>query len=190
MMKTKDKNKVCGLEHAGALDASMRRLFQKPGEIIKPYIKEGMTVLDMGCGPGFFSIEMAKMAGVSGKVVAADLQEGMLEKVRDKLEGTSYKNTVELHKCQSDKIGLSERFDFILIFYMLHEVPIQSAFLKEIDTLLKPDGKILIVEPIFHVSKRDFNNVKEMINDIGFEIIEEPRIHFSRSVLINKGKRE
>lgn len=190
MMKTKMKNRVCGLEHAGALDMSLRRLFQKPRNIIKPYIKEGMTVLDMGCGPGFFSIEMAKMVGAAGKVVAADLQEGMLEKVRDKLEGTIYKNTIELHKCQSNKIGLSERFDFILIFYMLHEVPEQSAFLKEIDSLLKPDGNILIVEPKFHVSKNDFNNSKEMISDIGFEIIEEPRILFSRSVLINKSKRE
>ncbi len=86
--------------------------------------------------------------------------------------------------------GISERFDFILIFYMLHEVPNQSAFLKEIDSLLKPDGEILIVEPVFHVSENDFNNSKEMISDIGFEIIEEPKILFSRSVLINKSKRE
>ena len=47
-----------------------------------------MKVLDIGCGPGFFTIEIAKMLNGSGLVIAADMQEGMLCKVQQKVEGT------------------------------------------------------------------------------------------------------
>ncbi len=185
-MESIEKNKVCSVERAGTLDLRLRKLIQNPQKILKSYIKEGMTVLDMGCGPGFFSIEMAKMVVPGGKVVAADLQEGMLDIVKEKIKKSSLQNIIEIYKCQSDKIGLSKEFDFILIFYMLHEVPSQSTFLKEIYSLLKHDGKVLIVEPNFHVTKNDFNNSIEILKDIGFNIIEKPKIFFSRSVLINK----
>ena len=167
----------------------LRKIFQNPRKIIKPYVKAGMTVLDMGCGPGYFTIEMARLVGSKGKVVAADLQEGMLEIIREKIKDTGYQSTIELNKCESDRTGISAKFDFILIFYMLHEVPVMSAFLKEIDSLLKPDGKILIVEPIFHVSKKEFNNTTGILKELGFKIIEEPKICFSRSAAVNKFKK-
>ena len=44
-----------------------------------------MTALDVGCGPGFFTLDMARLVGESGQVIAADLQEGMLQIVRDKI---------------------------------------------------------------------------------------------------------
>jgi ubiquinone/menaquinone biosynthesis C-methylase UbiE len=185
-MESEQSNKVCGVERAGALDIRIRKLFHDPQKILKHYIVEGMTVLDTGCGPGFFTMEMAKMVGRSGKVTAADLQEGMLEIVKKKIVKSGLQNVIELHKCQNDKIGLSKEFDFILIFYMLHEVPDQTAFLKEIHSLLKSGGKVLISEPKFHVSKKDFNSSKELLKNIGFHIVAEPDVFFSRSVLLKK----
>jgi ubiquinone/menaquinone biosynthesis C-methylase UbiE len=185
-MESIERNKVCGVERAGALDLRFRKLFQNPRKILKPYIKEGMTILDVGCGPGYFTIEMAKMLGGSGKVIAADLQDGMLEIVKNKVSNTSLQNIIEFHKCESDKIGLTKECDFILVFYMLHEVPNQTTFLKEMFSLLKPEGKVLIVEPKFHVSKNDFKNSTETLKNIGFAIIEEPKIFFSRSVVVKK----
>ena len=105
-----DKNPyVCPSEFSGSLDNSIRRWIQNPQKILKPYIKKGMTVLDLGCGPGFFTVDIAKMLSDSGKVVAADLQEGMLEKVARKIKGTSYEQRVELHKCQINRIGINEK---------------------------------------------------------------------------------
>ncbi len=144
-----------------------------------------MTVLDLGCGPGFFSIEMAKMVGASGKVIAADVQEGMLEMVKRKIENTDLRSTIELYQTPRDKIGLAVKFDFILIFWVLHEIPDQLALFKEIRTLLRPEGKVLIVEPKFHVSKKEFNDSIKTIKDIGFKIIEEPKMWFSRAVVIS-----
>ena len=51
-----DKSKrVCPVERAGGLYNKIRRWLQNPQKILRPYIEEGMTVLDLGCGPGFFS---------------------------------------------------------------------------------------------------------------------------------------
>ena len=84
-----DKNKrVCPVERAGGLDNKFRRLLQNPRKILGTYAKEGMTALDLGCVPGFFSVEMARMVGESGRVVSTDLQEGMLQKLKDKIQGT------------------------------------------------------------------------------------------------------
>ena len=75
-----DGNKrVCPVERAGSLDNRFRRWLQDPRKILSPHIKEGMTVLDLGCGPGYFTIDIAQMVGKSGRVIAADLQEGMLK---------------------------------------------------------------------------------------------------------------
>jgi ubiquinone/menaquinone biosynthesis C-methylase UbiE len=80
-----DRNRVCPVELANSLDNKIRRWLQNPQKILSPYVKEGMKILDVGCGPGFFSVELAKMVGAHGKVYAVDLQEGMLQKLRDKI---------------------------------------------------------------------------------------------------------
>ena len=67
-------------------------------------------------------------------------------------------------------------------------MPDQSAFLREVHGLLKTNGKALIVEPKFHVTKDDFKQSMEELKNIGFGILEEPKVFFSRSVLINKTK--
>jgi ubiquinone/menaquinone biosynthesis C-methylase UbiE len=179
-------NRVCPVEHAGVLDFNFRKLLQNPQKILRPYVLNGMTVLDIGCGPGFFSKELAKMVGPSGKVIAADLQQGMLDKLKDKIANTKLENIIRLHKCQENKIGLSEKVDFVLVFYMLHEVPDQVGFLNEIKTLLKPDGKVMIIEPPFHVSKKEFGNLTKSMEGNGFVIVGKPKVFFGRGIVIKK----
>jgi ubiquinone/menaquinone biosynthesis C-methylase UbiE len=176
--------RVCPVEIAGSLDNRFRRLIQNPVRILKPYIKEGMTVLDLGCGPGFFSIEMAKMVNGSGKVIAADLQEGMLEKVRNKIAGTDMEKLIYLHQCSTNKIGLTEKVDFVLAFYMIHEVPDQESLFLELKSILNPEGTIYIVEPSFHVSKKAFDRMIESLIKTGFAITGRPRMLFGRSLTL------
>jgi ubiquinone/menaquinone biosynthesis C-methylase UbiE len=114
--------RVCPVEKADSLDTRFRRWLQNPKRILKPYVKEGMTVLDFGCGPGFFSVGLAQMVGKAGRVIAADLQEGMLQKLSDKIKETELEDRIRLHKCEEDKIGISENVDFVLAFYIVHEV--------------------------------------------------------------------
>lgn len=180
------KNRVCPVELAGSLDNRIRRWFQDPRKILGPYIKDGMTVLDMGCGPGFFSIELAKMVGQSGRVIASDLQEGMLQKLRNKIQGTELEERITLHKCEKNKMGVSEGVDFVLAFYMLHEIPNQEAFFNEIKSILKPNGQVFIVEPPFHVSKTGFEETIRKARDAGFTLIERPKVLLSKSMILRK----
>ncbi len=146
-----------------------------------------MTVLDLGCGPGFFSIDMAKMVGDSGRVVASDLQEGMLQKLRDKIQGTELEERITLHKCEENKIGLPENVDFILAFYMVHEIPNQNEFFNEIESLLKPNGQVFIVEPPFHVSKSAFEETIRKARNAGFTLVERPKVLLSKTAVLKKG---
>jgi len=181
-----NKSKVCSVEKAGIVDSKFRRLVQRPQKILRPYIKEGMTVLDLGCGPGFFTLEIARMTGSSGKVIAADLQEGMLQIIRNKIKGTPLEQVIVLHQCDENKIGLNETVDFVFAFYFVHEVPNHDVLFKEIYSILKSGGNMFIVEPPFHVTKSGYNKMLKKIKNAGFDIIAYPRIFLNKTVLIKK----
>ena len=181
------KERVCPVRRAGALDSRIRRWFQDPAKIVGPYIREGMTVLDLGCGPGFFTVAMAEMVGRRGKVIAADLQDGMLEKVSEKIRSTHLENRIRLHKCRADGIGFSGTADLVFAFYVLHEVPDQRGLLSEIHALLCDGGYLLIVEPkIVHVSRAAFERTIGAAVEAGFERSEELRIFLSRGAALRK----
>jgi len=178
--------RVCPVERAGSLDNRIRRWVQDPRKILGPYIREGMTALDIGCGPGFFTIDMAQMVGRSGRVIAADLQEGMLEKLRNKIRGTELEQRITLHKCPDSGIGVTDNADFALAFYMVHEIPNQQEFLSEIRSILKPNGQVLIVEPPFHVSKKAFEETIDKARDAGLAPVERPRVFLSKAVTLRR----
>lgn len=143
-----------------------------------------MTVLDLGCGPGFFTVALAQMVGDSGKVIAVDLQEGMLQKLKEKIIGTELENHITLHKCEEDRIGFTENVDFVLAFYVVHETPDQQKLFNELQTKLKPDGQLFIVEPPFHVSKKAFAETINKAKAAGFSEVVRPKILFNKAVIL------
>lgn len=185
----KDNNTmVCPVGLAGGLDNPIRRLLQNPRKIVAPYVRPGMTVLDLGCGPGFFSIEIAKLLAGEGKVIAADLQEGMLAKVRGKIRGTALEAVLQTHRCGADRIGLDERVDFALAFYMVHEVRDHDALFRELKTILNPKGRLLIIEPKFHVTGKAFDAMEARLIGAGFAVIARPALAMSRAILATPGR--
>jgi len=142
-----------------------------------------MSVLDLGCGPGFFSIEIAKLLAGEGKVIAADLQEGMLAKVRGKIRGTALEAVLQTHRCGADRIGLDERVDFALAFYMVHEVRDHDALFRELKTSLNPKGRLLVIEPKFHVTEKAFDAMEVRLAGAGFAVIARPALAMSRAIL-------
>ena len=108
----------------------IRRLFHNPAKIVGPYVKPGMTVMDVGCGMGFCSITMAKIVGDSGHVIAVDLQQKMLDVLRQRATMAGVANRIRLHKCEQDRLGVDAQADFALAFMMVHEVPDQRRLLR------------------------------------------------------------
>jgi ubiquinone/menaquinone biosynthesis C-methylase UbiE len=167
-------------------DNFLRRRFQNPFVIMSPYIKEGWTVLDIGPGMGYFTISMAKLVGPTGKVIAADLQRHMLEAIHRRAVRAQVQDRIILHQTKADEIGLSVLVDFCLAFWMIHEVRDRKRFLYQIASILKPGGTMLVAEPKLHVSKANFMATLTLAQEIGFEVIDWPKIFLSNAVILKK----
>jgi len=174
---------------AFALNNRLRAWFLKPTKLLKDYVKEGMTVIDVGSGSGMFTIAMAKMVGRSGKVIAVDVQDEMLETVRQRSEREGIRSRINLHKGTPDSLGLCERADFILAFHVVHEVPDQEKLLKEVITLLKPRAKVLIVEPTMRVSALEFENLVDCVQSLGLKLLKRPMIWLSHTGLFESSEK-
>jgi ubiquinone/menaquinone biosynthesis C-methylase UbiE len=133
---------------------------------------------------GHFSIGMAKLVGESGTVITVDLQDEMLERVRRRAERAGLSNRLVTHLSEQGRIGLDAKVDFALAFWMVHEVPDQTATFTELLALLKPTAKLLIAEPKIHVSEPSFLETEAAAQSVGFRIVSRPRIRLSRSALL------
>nr|WP_321467519.1 class I SAM-dependent methyltransferase [uncultured Desulfobulbus sp.] len=161
------EKKIYPVKKSFILDNRFRRWVHNPRKILGRYIKEGMTVLDIGCGPGFFSLDIAGMVGESGQVIACDNQQGMLHKIQAKIHGTELERRITLHQCQGSSLDVVGQVDFVLAFYMVHEVSNKFGFFQDIRSILNKYGHLFVVEPAFHVSTDAFEESIRMAIKIG-----------------------
>jgi ubiquinone/menaquinone biosynthesis C-methylase UbiE len=124
-------------------DNTLTWLVHNPEKILRGLIGNGQTVLDIGCGMGFFSISMAKMVGENGTVIAVDLQQNMLKVLRHRAERNGVLSRIRAHECKNDDIGISDPVDFALAFWVVHEIPNKKRLFEQIYSLLKAGGRIL-----------------------------------------------
>jgi len=182
------RKRVCPWWICFTFDNVLRKLFHDPDQILRPYITEGNVVLDIGPGMGYFTIPMAKMVGENGRVIAADIQEKMLSALEKRAQRSGVQKRITLHLCSSDSLDIKSEVDFILAFWMMHEVPDKRRFLAELLSLLKDNGDFLLVEPIIHTTKADFEESVCLAAQAGFTQYENPDIFFCRCALFKKAK--
>jgi ubiquinone/menaquinone biosynthesis C-methylase UbiE len=173
-----------------SIDNPLRRLVHDPQKIVGPYVQPGMTVVDVGCGVGWFSVPMAGMVGPQGKVIAVDLQQQMLNMLRRRAEKAGVAGRMELHQCAPDRLGIDAQADFALVFAMLHEVPDPGRLLAELRDCLKPGGKLLLAEPPLHVSGKTFANEVAAAEQAGLRIVQRPQVRWSRAVVFENPQGE
>jgi ubiquinone/menaquinone biosynthesis C-methylase UbiE len=179
--------RVYPVANAGGLDSRIRKWVQNPVKVLNGRVREGMVVLELGCGSGYFTTEIARQVGKSGKVIAADLQEGMLDLVRKKIAGTDLESRVILHKCDADNIGVKEKVDLVIAFFMVHEVADKRKMLKELKSILKPDGRLYIVEYRMRPPKKNFYDMVKIANEVGFVEKERWGSLISRAIVLVAG---
>jgi ubiquinone/menaquinone biosynthesis C-methylase UbiE len=185
----KEKNidqHVCPWWLAYTFDNRLRRLIHQPQKMFTPFLMAGDVALDLGCGMGVNSIAMAQIVGDAGKALAVDVQQKMLDILMQRAHKKDVAHRIQPHRCLPDRIGLDIKADFVLTFWMVHETPNPLNLIQQIYELVKPGGKFLVVEPRLHVTEAQYQEVLARAQQLGFQLLCEPRIWLSRAAALVK----
>lgn len=132
------------------LDSDYRRKMQPPSKLIRrSRIKEGMKVLEVGCGSGAFTTFVARAVGSEGEVFALDIQPEMLKQIENKLKRSENNDIKNIMLIEGDAYNLpfnNDFFDLVYTITVLQEIPDKNKALTEIKRVLKPEGILAVTE--------------------------------------------
>jgi SAM-dependent methyltransferase len=172
------------------LASPLRRwLRQDPAQIVAPYVREGMTIFEPGPGMGFFTLELARRVGASGRVIAADVQPRMIAGLRRRAAKAGLLEHIDARVVTADSLGsgdLAGQIDFTLAFAVVHEMPSAACFFQQAAALSKPEASLLLAEPSGHVAPKEFEAELQAATQAGFIVRERPSIPRCRSALLKK----
>ena len=148
-----------------------------------------MTVLDIGCAMGFFSLSAAQMVGRNGKVICLDIQEEMFTSLRKRALKAGVSGRIETRICSQNSLELddmTEKIDFAFAIAVVHEIPDAPGFFSEIYKALKPGSTFLVIEPKGHITEEEFENTVSIAVETRFTVIDRPKARFGRVVVLKK----
>jgi len=168
------------------LTGTLRRFINHPERILRSLVNPGDTVIDLGCGPGYFTLPLAELVGPVGHVIAVDVQQGMLDLMSARAQAAGLSSRIRPLLVTPDGPVDAGQANVVLAFWVLHESPDQRTFLQNSYDLLKTGGLLLLVEPLAHVSKAAFSAALTMAHDLGFVEAGRPRTGLSRAALLQR----
>jgi len=181
--------RVCPWWLGYLLASPIRRLLEDPSEVLAPYVAEGMTVLEPGPGMGFFTLELARRVGPSGRVVAVDVQPRMIEGLKRRAKRAGLGERVEARPAAPESLGVADlagAVDFVLAYAVVHELPATNTFFAEVAAALRPGGTLLLAEPTGHVSDHEFETELQAAAQAGLDVADRPSLRRSRAALLKK----
>jgi ubiquinone/menaquinone biosynthesis C-methylase UbiE len=182
-------HRVCPWWLGYLLVSPLRRFFDPPARTLAPHVRPGMTVLEPGPGMGFFTLELARLAGSSGRVVAVDIQPRMLAALRKRAAKAGVLDRLELRLANSDSLGLADlrgAVDFTLAYAVVHELPDAARFFREVAAVSKPGARLLFAEPRGHVTAAHFEVELEAAHAAGFTLAALPSLRRCHAALLEK----
>ena len=162
---------------------------QDAAQIVGPFIKPGMVVLEPGPGMGFFTLEMARRLGNSGRVVAVDIQPRMLKSLTRRAAQRGLAARIETRLATPDSLNVGDltgNVDFVLAFAVVHEMPSAAHFFQQAAKTMKPGARLLFAEPRGHIKPEQWNEELRLASEAGLERIENLEIPRSNSVILQK----
>ena len=182
-------HRICPWWLGYVLASPLRRLLQDPAALLKPYVREGMTVLEPGPGMGFFTVEIARQVGSSGRVIAVDVQPRMIAGLKRRLSKAGLLERTDARLAPSDSLGLKDlagKVDFTLAMAVVHEMPSSSRFFAEVAEAMKPGATLLLAEPSGHVKQAAFEAELQDAAAAGLELTGRPTLRRSQAALLKK----
>jgi arsenite methyltransferase len=129
------------------LDNPIRRMFQPPQKMVdRMDIREGMQVLEIGPGPGTFTIAAARRVGGQGKVSVIDIQPGVISRLNHRLQREGISNVITRVAPANSLPFADKTFDRVFMVAVLGEIPDKHLALVEVQRVLKDGGLVAIGE--------------------------------------------
>lgn len=178
---------ISGRVYAGAMDVSGAAWLDRPERdqeesterVLKLIgIERGSTVADVGAGSGYFTVRMAAQVGPDGRVYANDIQQGMLDLVRRRVDKAKLKNVTLVLGSDDDPRLPSASVDLALLVDVYHEFLKPQAMLQRLRDALKPGGRLVLLEyrqedpnvPILPAHKMSVAGAKLEVEHEGFAL--------------------
>jgi SAM-dependent methyltransferase len=171
------------------LASPLRRILLSPSKLLAPLVRAGMTALEPGPGMGFFTLELARLVGDSGRVIAVDIQPRMIEGLRRRAAKAGLLERLDTRLAPADSLGLADlngAVDFTLAFAMVHELPAAAPFFREVALASKPGARLLLSEPAGHVTAAEFTGELQAARAAGFLPADAPFVGRGQTALLQK----
>jgi ubiquinone/menaquinone biosynthesis C-methylase UbiE len=144
-------------------------------------VKAGQTVCDMGCGNGFYTLELARLVGPRGKVLAVDIQPEMLSLLNQRARKAGLKNIEPILGTLIDPKLPADSLDLILLVDVYHEFSHPEHMLRAMRQSLKPTGRLVLVEfrledpevPIKLLHKMSKQQILKELSPNGYKLVRE-----------------
>ncbi|MEX1019802.1 MAG: class I SAM-dependent methyltransferase [Litorilinea sp.] len=173
---------------AKLLDHPLRMRYRNPGATLGLFgLGAGMQVVDLGCGSGTFTVEMARMVGAQGMVHAVDLQQPVLEMAQARVVDAGFGAQVRFHNVGAYQLPLDDdSIDVAVLIATLGEIPDKLLALLELRRVLKPGGRLAISEELPDPGYLPAGLARALIIEAGFAFGGHSGSPFCYSMIFSK----
>jgi SAM-dependent methyltransferase len=138
---------------------------------------------------GFFTLELARLVGETGSVVAIDVQPKMLSALQRRAAKQGLLPRIQTRLAVPDSLpveDLTGSVDFVLAFAVVHEMPSAPSFFQQAAAAMKPGAQLLFVEPSGHVKPAEFESSLQAALAAGLLLASRPAIRRNAAALLQK----
>lgn len=153
------------------LDSPLRMTYRNPAQLLGEFgIADGMSVLDLGCGSGTFTLAIARMVGTAGQVYAVDIQPPFVDQTQRRAAAAQLSDRVQCHCSGAYNLPLADdSVDTVVMIATLAEIPDKQKALAEVRRVLKPMGRLAVSEELPDPAYAPAFLASQWIEDAGFQ---------------------
>ena len=151
-----------------------REQWQKVDEVIAAMgARRGAVVADLGAGDGFFTVRLARAVGEQGKVYAVDVSADALRRLRTRVANDKLAQVEVIEAASNDPRLPAGSLDAVLVVNAYHEMKAHAEILAKVKAALKPQGRLVIIEPIANARRDQARDAQTRNHEIGIDFVKQ-----------------